>query len=275
MRRLFHRRSKAATAVSASATAPAAEHDLPGRSNATASSSTKAFPSGIKLLHNPEHATVDIVFVHGLTGDREKTWTARGALEPWPKTLLPSELPTARVLTFGYDAYVTDWRGVVSQSRIGNHSWNLLTSLATYRDKDDTNERPIIFVCHSMGGLVCKDALVTSRQRSERHLQNILQSTRGIAFLGTPHHGSDLARWAERLSRQIGLIKQTNTKILEVLKQESEVLARIQDGFHTMVSARDKEGQGQIEITCFFEELPLPVIGQVGATAMAPLCPVD
>jgi hypothetical protein len=85
-----------------------------------------------------------IVFVHGLTGDREKTWTARGAAEPWPKTLLPSELPTARVLTFGYDAYVADWRGLVSQSRIGNHAWNLLTSLAAYREKDDT-----VRVCYS------------------------------------------------------------------------------------------------------------------------------
>jgi hypothetical protein len=73
-----------------------------------------------------------------LTGDREKTWTAHDASEPWPKALLPSELPTARVLTFGYDAYVADWRGVVSQNRIGNHAWNLLTSLATYRERDDT-----------------------------------------------------------------------------------------------------------------------------------------
>ncbi|KAJ5485842.1 hypothetical protein N7530_000142 [Penicillium desertorum] len=99
---------------------------------------TKTFSLGIKLLHNQEDATVDIVFIHGLTGDREKTWTAENASEPWPKAFLPSQLPTARVLTFGYDAYVTDWRGVVSQNRIGNHAWNLLTSLASYRVKDET-----------------------------------------------------------------------------------------------------------------------------------------
>lgn len=79
-----------------------------------------------------------IVFIHGLTGDREATWTARGATEPWPQTLLPSILPTARVLAFGYDACVVDWRGLVSQNFIGNHAWNLLTSLALYRDGDDT-----------------------------------------------------------------------------------------------------------------------------------------
>ena len=79
-----------------------------------------------------------IVFVHGLTGDREKTWTAKNATAPWPKTLLPSKIPNARVLTFGYDAYVTDWQGMVSKNRIGNHSWNLLTALATYREDDNT-----------------------------------------------------------------------------------------------------------------------------------------
>ncbi|KAK4118485.1 hypothetical protein N657DRAFT_583555 [Parathielavia appendiculata] len=240
MRHFFGRRPKAA------ATGPTAEHDWPQRSVAGISSSIKTFPSGIKLFHSPEHAIVDIVFVHGLAGDREKTWTARDASDPWPKALLPSELPTARVLTFGYDAYVADWRGVVAQNRIGNHAWNLLTSLATYRERDET-------------------ALVTSRQRPEEHLQNILQSTRGIAFLGTPHHGAGLARWAELLSRHIGLVKQTNTEIVAVLRRESEVLARIQDGFHTMVKARSREGQGQIDITCFFEELPLPGVGQHSA----------
>ncbi|KAB5581159.1 hypothetical protein GE09DRAFT_1168377 [Coniochaeta sp. 2T2.1] len=185
-----------------------------------------------------------IVFVHGLTGDREKTWTARGASEPWPKALLPSELPTARVLTFGYDAYVADWRGVVSRNRIGNHAWSLLTSLANYRDRDDT-------------------ALVKSRERPEQHLQNILRSTRGIAFLGTPHHGAGLAHWAELLARAIGVVKQTNTEIVAVLQSESEVLARVQDSFHTMVIARSREGSGLINICCFYEELPLSGVGQV------------
>ncbi|RSL83110.1 hypothetical protein CEP52_016800, partial [Fusarium oligoseptatum] len=223
----------------------------------------KSFPCGIKPLCSPEGGAIDIVFVHGLTGDRDKTWTAQNATEPWPKALLPTTLRTARILTFGYDSSVVDWQAVVSQSRIANHAWNLLTSLATYRDKDGTNERPIVFVCHSLGGLVCEDALVTSRQRPERHLQNILRSTRGIIFLGTPHHGAGLARWAELVSRSIGLVKQTNANIVQVLRRGSEVLARIQDSFHTMVKARATEGLPSIEISCFYEELPLPGVGLV------------
>lgn len=78
------------------------------------------------------------MFVHGLTGDREKTWRATGGADPWPRTLLPKDITDVRVLTFGYDAYVADWRGVVSKNTIGNHSKNLLTALSSYRENDDT-----------------------------------------------------------------------------------------------------------------------------------------
>ncbi|KGO72741.1 hypothetical protein PITC_057170 [Penicillium italicum] len=222
---------------------------------------SETFPSGIKLLYGPDNANVDIVFIHGVAGHRDATWTARGTTDPWPQTLLPPIIPTARILTFGYDANVGDWKG--SQSSIANHAGNLLTALSTYRENDDTNERPIIFVCHGLGGLVCEDALLTSNQRPEQHLNNILHSTRGIIFLGTPHHGSALASWPGALSQSIGLVKMANSKIVGVLKRDSEVLARIQDGFHTMLKARELQELPPIEITCFYEELPSPGVGLV------------
>lgn len=79
-----------------------------------------------------------IIFVHGLRGDRERTWTAKDALSPWPQTLLPAETPQARILTFGYDANVANWRAMVSNNRIGDHARNLLSAVATYRENDDT-----------------------------------------------------------------------------------------------------------------------------------------
>ena len=56
-----------------------------------------------------------------------------------------------------------------------------------------------------------------------------------------------------------------NPEILKVLRQDSEVLARIQDNFHTMIRARTIKGLQPIEITCFYEELALPGIGVVSA----------
>ncbi|KAF4893329.1 Protein SERAC1 [Colletotrichum fructicola] len=222
------------------------------------------FPSGIKLLHSPDgDVLVDIVFVHGLTGNREKTWTAHGATEPWPKMLLPAEIPDARILTFGYDADVVNLKDVVSTNRIANHSWKLLTDLARVRENDETNNRPIIFVCHSLGGLVCEDALVTSRYRPNGHLQAIVNSTRGIVFLGTPHHGAGLAIWADHFLKWISIFKQTNKSIVKTLRRDSEVLARIQDSFHTIIQSRNRDTNTSIEITCFFEELPIPGVGLV------------
>jgi protein SERAC1 len=65
------------------------------------------------------------------------------------------------------------------------------------------------------------------------------------------------------LTKSIGLLKQTNQEILQVLQNDSEVLARIQDSFHTIVRAQNQDGTPPIEITCFYEELPLPGIGFV------------
>jgi hypothetical protein len=65
------------------------------------------------------------------------------------------------------------------------------------------------------------------------------------------------------LANLIGLLKQTNPQILTVLESNSEVLARVQDGFHTMVRLRNQERLQPIEITCFYEELPMPGVGIV------------
>ncbi|KAL2800599.1 hypothetical protein BJX66DRAFT_332162 [Aspergillus keveii] len=230
----------------------------------------KKFPAGLKLLADGgAKPIVDIIFIHGLTGDRHKTWTAPGTTTPWPESLLPATIPNARVLTFGYDAYVTDWLNVVSISRVGNHAMNLITALATWREQDDTNDRPILFVCHSLGGIVCQDAqapayaITTSQQYPERHIQGLAKCIAGIIFLGTPHGGSGLAQGAEKLARAINLIKQTNPNILSVLEKESEVLARIQNSFHAFIRSKLVTDGKAVEITSFYEELPLPGIGLV------------
>ena len=85
----------------------------------------------------------------------------------------------------------------------------------------------------------------------------------GIVFLGTPHHGAGLAHWAESLAKAIGVIRQTNAEILAVLKSDSEVLERIQGTFQTMIRSRNQNGLAPIEITCFYEQLPLPGVGTV------------
>ena len=77
-----------------------------------------------------------IVFVHGLGGGREGTWTRGKVL--WPKDLLPEDVPSARVLSFGYDAHIANFWSPPSQNTIKNHANSLLAEIVGLRDKTET-----------------------------------------------------------------------------------------------------------------------------------------
>jgi hypothetical protein len=116
------------------------------------------YPVGIKPLSWPDSPIVEyefcvmlvtllplcqltlcsIVFVHGLTGNREETWTEKSAAQPWPGLLLPKDIPEARISTFGYDADVAKFLGTASQNRIRDHGRNLLADIADLRENSDT-----------------------------------------------------------------------------------------------------------------------------------------
>jgi hypothetical protein len=213
------------------------------------------FPSGILTLHNPPDAYVDLVFVHGLSGDRERTWASPVKTKCWPRDLLPEQIPQARVLTFGYDAYVTRL-GRVSRNRIRDHARDLITSLASVRTTEAEQTRSIVFVAHSLGGIVCKDALQLSTNSSEPHLQVIASWTRAILFAATPHSGSSMANWAKIPASALGVVKQTNVNLLAVLHTDSEVRDRIQDDFLTLLRKRQSQGP-TLEITCLYETMKM------------------
>ncbi|KAK3317737.1 Alpha/Beta hydrolase protein [Cercophora scortea] len=220
-------------------------------------------PWGIRVLHNPPDARVDVIFVHGIRGHLENTWAQGEGGPPWPRTLLPRRLPEARILTFGYDANPIAFRLSVSGNKIGDHAKNLLSAVAAQRLSAATSNRPILFVAHSLGGLVCKDALLTAKSSPEEHLRRIFECTSGILFLGTPHSGSSLATVAQRLATLLSFsTPKTNLRILKVLQRDSEVLARIQNEFFALLQSRNKDsGARPLQVVCFYEELPYPGIG--------------
>jgi hypothetical protein len=83
-----------------------------------------------------------------------------------------------------------------------------------------------------------------------------------IAFLGTPHFGSDHAGWAEFGTKIAKIAKHANKDIISVLKPGSEMLAVIQKGFNNILRLRAGT-ETEIAITCFYEELAVSVIGDV------------
>ncbi|KAH6845226.1 P-loop containing nucleoside triphosphate hydrolase [Chaetomium sp. MPI-CAGE-AT-0009] len=228
-----------------------------------------SFPDGVKVLYDCPDAAVDICFVHGLTGDRESTWTARGHSAPWPKTLLPPKLSKSRILTYGYDAYVVR-KGVAGLNQLLGHATNLLLDLTTNRNLNDASSRPLIFVAHDLGGLVCKKAILLSRNNPEHHLRGIFDCIKGIVFMGTPHKGSWMADWAKIPASALGLTKFANKSLLAILQTDNQLLESDQREFWSMVRGL-REGGRRFEVTCAFEELPLPVVGKVVSNKSATL----
>jgi hypothetical protein len=74
-----------------------------------------------------------LIFMHGLNGHRERTWTASNGV-CWPRHLLPQDLPRARILSFGYDSRTHATENLSHQTFHG-HAITLLQSLSLYRRK--------------------------------------------------------------------------------------------------------------------------------------------
>jgi protein SERAC1 len=62
-------------------------------------------------------------------------------------------------------------------------------------------------------------------------------------FMGTPHVGSNLARWAKVLTGLSNIVRKSNAEIIGVLKPSSEMLANLQQEFHTMLEKRSQDGE--------------------------------
>jgi hypothetical protein len=75
----------------------------------------------------------------------------------WPADLLPQTLPGARIFTWGYDVDIDRAFSSASTATVFQHASALLSDLADVGMNETEKKRPIIFIAHSLGGIVVKD----------------------------------------------------------------------------------------------------------------------
>ena len=132
-----------------------------------AKNSPETGPLGLTVIYTPDNGRkVDIVFVHGLGGTSLGTWSkSRDPENFWPLTLLPLEpdICLARIMTFGYNATFQATGNVTTS--ILDFAKELLFDLKYAKDQNmddlDVGTVPLIFVVHSMGGLIVKEVSFT------------------------------------------------------------------------------------------------------------------
>ena len=152
----------------------------------------------------------DVVFVHGLAGHLRETWHWQNPKDEnyqkdnfwltWLAEDLKKEGIDVGIWSFGYDAARFAVGGFAMP--LFDQASNLLDDL----ENENLGERPIIFVTHSMGGLAVKKMLNRANNflRVEKK-KVILQSTKGIVFLSTPHLGADVAKWVKFVTSFFGV----------------------------------------------------------------------
>ena len=201
------------------------------------------------------HPRGDIVFVHGLAGHPWGTWHPESKKDPqnvdfWPFWLgeeLQASGIDVNVWSFGYDA---PRFGYVGQ---GMPRFDLASNLLAYLEVHDIGDiaaatilrqRPLIFVTHSMGGLVVKDLIRTAQNFDDK--KAIIEQTQGIVFLSTPHQGSHLASLIDNIN-----VLTKATVNVEELRAHSPQLRQLNEWYRQNVEKL------RIKTQVFYETQPM------------------
>jgi hypothetical protein len=160
----------------------------------------------------------------------------------WPKDLLKDDCPNARILTFGYNTNVSNGYSAKNQGNIFSHARNLLYALETKRREVDN--RRLLFIAHSLGGILVKEVLRRSEIDPDARINNIFTLTVGVFFFGTPHRGSkDWASFGEGVAGVAGhlLGMDVNNQVLHALLPTGPELELCRESFAVQWTKRGND----------------------------------
>ena len=178
-----------------------------------------------------EHSS--IIAVHGLNprnrNDTEHAWSTWQTPEPekrlWLRDDLPKLLPESRIFLYEYNATVVYGR---DRNTFVGKANELLEAIRI--ERHDIESRSMIFLGHSLGGLLIKQALINAHNNPK--YTSIKEATSGLAFFATPHNGGDSVRVglgcvAANIAITLGF--QKGDDLLEVLRKGSMFSENMQE----------------------------------------------
>ncbi|OTA67910.1 hypothetical protein K449DRAFT_187192 [Hypoxylon sp. EC38] len=192
-----------------------------------------------------EGVDIDIIAVHGLGANVDWSWTWKNGTRHvhWLKDpdMLPALLPKARIMAYSYESR---WHFNAPKTRLELCGEDLIRSLHGFRANE--RDRPVLFIAHSLGGLVVMHGLLYADRTDE--LKYIPLQTAGFVSLGTPFRGSNMQTLANKIAWILTPGGSSRDMITD-LKPDNE---HLRDKVHTFCQLRNKLG---IPTWCFFELL--------------------
>lgn len=152
-------------------------------------------------------------------------------------------------MTFGYNSHF---------SSVSNRQENILNISDFAKDllfsmkfatgvgerRLDIGSAPIIFVAHSMGGLIVKKAFILGQH--DEHYRELIRAVSGIVFLSTPHRGSNLAEVLNKILSAC-IFAFSPKQYISELSINSPTLQEINEQFRNLAP--------NVSIVSFFETL--------------------
>ena len=163
----------------------------------------------------------------------------------WLCDSLPDDLANARIMLYGYDTEVTGSHSFQNLEDLANTLKSTLQTLVSEEEVMQRHHiRPIVFVAHSLGGLVFKEALI--QMKNDKNSYDLLGLIYGALFFGVPSQGMDISHLLPMVEGQ------SNEVLIRSLGVESAFLHKQSRDFPKAFDFHDSE------IVCFYETLKSP-----------------
>src|ERR1043165_814797 len=183
--------------------------------------------AGARWLDASAAPRLSVVFVHGWRGDYIDTWTHRkwqiGVPPRRSKKLLLDLLTADTELKANYFSVRHTGGLVLSRSSVKDLAKYLANFLQEYVYPQNT---PIALISHSLGGLICRRAILDELDR----LTTVKLPIVGILMFGTPNGGTSLARYPFTTIQKSTRDMQVDSEFLSDLN--SEWTERVVNGGH-------------------------------------------
>ncbi|TVY32678.1 hypothetical protein LOCC1_G008328 [Lachnellula occidentalis] len=206
----------------------------------------------IYISSPPEDAEVDIIAIHGFSPletpkHAEDTWTAASSQKMWLRDFLPHKVPKSRIFLSGY---WTNSAFLSGTAHIDDHAEDLFSRLMHKRKH--CPDRPIIFICHSLGALIVKRGLFICNG-NHKFLLPIYKATYGLVLFATPHRDNKQSGTGDIVaSIAKGIVGFEANKLLSGL------------GYNRLfVKLMRNTERAYSHVATFYETLPVPDIGIV------------
>ncbi|KAI9775352.1 MAG: hypothetical protein M1839_001268 [Geoglossum umbratile] len=184
--------------------------------------------SGFRTLYGASKVTSFIVVIPGLGTLSPETW-GKSSGKPWLESLLLNAAPNASILCFDHGLSKDD---AFSWQRLVDSGADLLDNILKLREDESVQEFPFLFVCHSLGGIIVKQALCLAQQDLSR-FRNLLGVVAGLILMGTPHSkGANDELW-----RNVAIIPKTSLKRFSkhaLTSEEAAIFGNISRQFETI-----------------------------------------